>query len=338
MDKPLVSVIIVNYNGARIIEECLYSLYNQTVSQIEIIVLDNNSNDESIQILEKHTDKIKLIKSNSNVGFACGNNIGLSEAKGEFIALLNNDAIANPDWLEKMLQAIQKSRTIGSCGCKIISYYDRERMDSAGLLVSIDGLSRGRGRDKPVDEYNQYEEILIPSGCAALYRREAIDEVGFFDEDFFCYCEDTDLGMRLQLYGWKSVYVPEAIVYHKYSQTSGKYSLFKAQMVERNHYWFVLKNYPLSLVILNPLFTVRRYAYQLLSTVRNKGATSELVNSASKYDLIKTLLIAHFQFWVKFPRMLKKRYKVQRNRRVGTKDFIQWLKKYNISLDELFRS
>lgn len=337
MDKPIVSIVIVNYNGARIIEECLHSLYKQTLSQIEIIVVDNNSSDNSIEILNKHADKIKLIKSSNNNGFAKGNNIGILEASGEFIALLNNDAIANSDWLEKMLEAINTRRDLGSCGCKIISYYERETMDSAGLLISVEGLSRGRGRGKAIDEYNQYEEILIPSGCAAMFRKSALDEVGLFDEDFFCYCEDTDLGLRLQLYGWKSVYVPDAIVYHKYSQTSGKYSLFKALLVERNHYWFLIKNYPTILIILNPIFTLRRFIYQFVSILSKKGATSEFASSIPKIELIKTLLNAHFQFWAKLPYMLKKRAKIQREKKITTKAFFDWLKNYNITLAEIFK-
>jgi GT2 family glycosyltransferase len=335
--NKLVSVIIVNYNGEKYLEETILSLYNQTYPNIEIIVVDNNSKDGSIEILNKHLDRVKVIENKTNLGFAKGNNIGMEQSKGDYIALLNNDAVADPNWLKNIVDFMEQNPDVGSCGCKIISYYNRNIMDSAGLVISRDGMSRGRGREEPINFYNNNEEILIPSGCAALYRRIALDEVGLFDEDFFCYCEDTDLGLRLQLYGWKSFYIANSLVYHRYSSTSGKYSPFKAYLVERNHYWVVLKNYPAFFLFLNPFYTLNRYIFQLKSLIRNEGATSEFASSISKFQLISTVLKAHFDVWRSFPRSLKKRKIIQRQRSVSLREFNNWFNVYGITLENLFR-
>lgn len=333
----LVSVVIVNYNGEEYIEECLYSLYNQTYSNIEIIVLDNNSSDNSVAVLKKHEENIKLILCEENVGFAKGNNIAIKESSGEFIALLNNDAIADKEWIEKMVDAMNNNPLIGSCACKIISYYDNKVMDSAGLLISWDGMSRGRGREESIDNFNNKEYTLIPSGCAALYRKSALSEVGLFDESFFCYCEDTDLGIRLQLQGWRCIYVPEAKVFHRYSESAGKYSLFKAYHVERNHYWVVIKNYPLILVILNPFFTIYRYIYQVLDMFLGRGASNEIKASFKLMDLLSVLYRAHRDCIKEFVPMWRKRMVIQKNKKISSMDFLQWFKSYKITYRELFK-
>lgn len=304
--NKLVSIIIVNFNGAEYIVDCLESLINQTYENFEVIVLDNNSADNSVELIKKYPF-VKLIESTENLGFAKGNNEAINHSKGEYIALLNNDARADSEWLEKLVNELERNTELGSCGCKIISHYDPDVMDSAGLLVNASGMSRGRGRNENVLKYNVSEPILIPSGCAAMYRRKALDEVGLFDEDFFCYCEDTDLGFRLQIAGWKCLYVGDAIVYHRYSASSGKYSLFKTYLVERNHYWFVMKNYPLYLVLLNPIYTIRLYLFQLYNMYKEKGATNELMNNSSKKELFLTLLKAHRDVWGKLFIMMKKR-------------------------------
>ncbi|AIQ38139.1 MULTISPECIES: glycosyltransferase family 2 protein [Paenibacillus] len=333
----LISVIIVNFNGADYIGDCLDSLINQTYNNFEIIVLDNNSTDNSIDIIREYPS-VHLIKSEKNHGFAKGNNLAIKEAKGEYIALLNNDATAKASWLEQMANALDQNEELGSCGCKIISYFDQQLLDSTGLLINVSGMSRTRGRNESVQKYDVSEHILIPSGCAALYRKKALDEVGLFDEDFFCYCEDTDLGFRLQLAGWKCLYVSEAIVYHRYSSSAGKYSLFKTYLIERNHYWFVIKNYPASLILMNPIYTLRLYLFQIYSMYKEKGATNELMNNYSKRKLALTILRAHRDVWSKFFVMMKKRSDINKLKKVDNRLIKEWFKQYHISFSDLFKS
>lgn len=333
----LISVIIVNYNGADFIGESIESIINQTYNNWEIIVLDNNSSDNSVEIIKRYPS-VKLIESKINHGFAKGNNIAIREAGGKYIALLNNDATAEASWLESMVKFLDHNEEYGSCGCKIISYYEQKYLDSAGLLISPSGMSRARGRNESIHDYNTSEPILIPSGCAAMYRKKALDEVGLFDEDFFCYCEDTDLGFRLQIAGWKCFYVSEAVVYHRYSSTTGKYSLFKTYLVERNHYWFVIKNFPISLVLMNPIHTIRLYFHQLLNMFNQKGATSELMSNTSTKKLILTLLKAHKDVWKMLFVMLKKRSTNNKLKKVDNRQIKEWIKQYNISVADLFKS
>jgi GT2 family glycosyltransferase len=335
--NKLVSVIIVNYNGAEFLDECIESISNQTYTNWEMIILDNNSKDNSIELIKKYPF-VKLIESTENLGFAKGNNVAINHSNGEYIALINNDARADSYWLEKLVYQLENNTELGSCGCKIISHYDPDLMDSAGLLVNESGMSRGRGRTKSVLEYSNSEPILIPSGCAVLYRKKALDEVGLFDEDFFCYCEDTDLGFRLQIAGWKCFYVGDAIVHHRYSASSGKYSLFKAYLVERNHYWFVMKNYPMSMVLLNPLYTFKLYLSQLTNMYKEEGATSELIGNTSKKDMFLTLLKAHRDVWRKFIVMMKKRLEINKIKKVDNKQIKEWIQQYNISFFDLFNS
>jgi len=335
--NKLVSIIIVNFNGAEYIVDCLESLINQTYEDFEIIVLDNNSVDNSVELIKKYP-LVKLIESTENLGFAKGNNEAINQSKGEYIALLNNDARADSEWLGNLVNVLERNTELGSCGCKIISHYDPDVMDSAGLLVNASGMSRGRGRNENVQKYNVSEPILIPSGCAAMYRRKALEEVGLFDEDFFCYCEDTDLGFRLQIAGWKCFYVSEAIVHHRYSASAGKYSLFKTYLVERNHYWFVIKNYPTSLLLMNPIYTLRLYLYQLVNMYKEKGATKELMNNSSKKDLFLTLFKAHKDVWGKFLVMMRKRSEINKFKKVDNKQIKEWIKQYNISFSDLFKS
>lgn len=333
----LISVIIVNYNGANFIGDSIESIINQTYKKWEIIVLDNNSNDNSVEIIKQYPS-VKLIESKTNLGFAKGNNVAIRESKGTYIALLNNDATAEALWLESMAKILDHNDEYGSCGCKIISYYEQDCLDSVGLLISPSGMSRARGRNESIHNHNTSEPILIPSGCAALYRKKALDEVGLFDEDFFCYCEDTDLGFRLQLAAWKCFYVSEAVVYHRYSATSGKYSLFKTYLVERNHYWFVIKNYPLSLVLMNPIHTFKLYFHQLLNMYKQKGATSELINNTSTKKLLLTLLKAHRDVWKMLFVMLKKRSENNKLKKVDNRQIKIWMKQYSISATDLFKS
>ena len=134
---------------------------------------------------------------------------------------------------------------VGMCASKILTYDDPRVIDSVGLLLFRDGLGRGRGRlQRDVGAFNKPEDVLLPSGCAALYRRAMLDEIGLFDEAFFMYCEDVDLGLRGRVAGWRCRFVPDAVVRHRYSASAGRYSLRKVFLVERNRIWVMVKYFP----------------------------------------------------------------------------------------------
>jgi len=334
----LISVIILNYNGKDYIEECLDSVLDQTYEPLEIIVVDNASNDSSLEIIkEKYSSKIKLIESNTNLGFAGGNNLALDYTKGEFIALLNNDAVADRRWIEEFMSAVNRcDGTFGMWASKILFYDDREIIDTAGHLIYPDGLNRGRGKgEKDKGQYDKEEEVFFPSGCAAIYRKEMLDIIGFFDPDFFAYGDDTDLGMKARIAGWKCIYVPKSVVYHHSSAASGKYSPLKAYLVERNRLWVLIKYFPLRYILLSPFYTVLRWILQLYGALTGKGAAGRFTEQYSLWKLISVLLRACFDAIRGSLKMIRKRLALNKIKKTSRRDFSLWIKRYRISAKEI---
>lgn len=223
-----VSVIIVDY-GRHLLHDCLESLKAQTFKDFEVIVIDNNVH---------------------NRGFSKGCNEGIRQAKGEYIALLNNDARAHAHWLEELVKAVDKCPNAGMFASRVLK--PDGNLESAGCWIHPDGNGMCR-RD-------EIHRVAFPSGCAALYRKSMLDEIGLFDERFFAYNEDTELGMRARKAGYGCVYVPLAIVTHLGSQSTSRNSLKKLFWVERNRVLIMLKHYSFLQMIRSIPWTVARYA------------------------------------------------------------------------------
>ena len=213
-------------------------------------------------------------------------------AEGDYIVTLNNDTRAEPDWLETLVKVADSHPQAGMVGSRICSFSDPDIIDSIGMGICLDGMSRGRFRNKRWSKLRlqDVETILFPSACVALYRRSMLEEIGFFDDDFFAYAEDSDLGLRGRLAGWEAVAATQAVVYHKYSQTGGKLSPFKVYLVERNHYWVVWKNFPFSRIITLPFYSIWRYCEQLRSVLSGGGTGDEFRASGSRIELIKAMI------------------------------------------------
>lgn len=334
-----VSVIIVNWNKKELLERCLKSLQEQTFKDFEVIVVDNGSTDSSVDFIKKNFfDFVKLIEKDRNLGFAKGNNVGIERAKGKYIMTLNNDTILEKDCIWRLVESVNASaQDIGMWAPKILSMETPHMVDSVGgLLVSMDGIGKGRGRleiDK--GNYDIIKEILLPSACAALYRKDMLEDVGLFDEDFFAYCEDTDLGLRARLKGWKALSVPQAVVYHAYSATGAKYSPFKAFLVERNHLWVALKNFPIRLLVLLPFYSLWRYFVQVYGIIAGRGAGGRFLEEASSFMLLYILFKSYIFAIVKVPSVLKKRWNIQRGRRISSGEMVKLLKAHNIKMKDL---
>lgn len=274
-----VSVVIVNFNGAAHLDDCLPSLAAQTYRDFEVLFVDNGSSDGSISRAEALLPGVRCISLATNTGFAAGNNVGIRAARGRYLVLLNNDTQADPRFLEELVRSADNGPRVGMVGPKILNFFDRGTIDSVGgLVLTPDGIGQGRGRgQRDCGQYDSLENILLPSGCAALYRREMLDEVGLLDERFFAYCEDTDLGLRCRWAGWEAVSSPRAVVYHKYSASSGKHSPLKMYLVERNHYWVALRNFPWTVLTAVPFWTAARFAIMAYAVAsrRGKGAAGQ---------------------------------------------------------------
>lgn len=334
--SPAISVIVLNYNGKRFLDECVASLQAQTFQDFELLLVDNASEDGSVAYLqERFADQAVLIFNDRNYGFAEGNNIAIRRAKGRFIAFLNNDTRVDPDWLQALAAAADDHPEAGMFACQIRSYADPGILDSIGIALYRDGMSRGKGRQEPIENYLIEREVFAPSGCAALFRREVLDQIGLFDGDFFAYCEDTDLGMRARLAGWSCWYVPRARVYHHYSGTSGEVSPFKAYLVERNHLWLVVKLFPKRLILLSVWYTLLRYCLQAYGVMTNKGASGAFAKQLPAYRLLFILLRAYWGTIVAMPTLLRKRQAVRRLTSVSRADIAGWFDRFGLSAREL---
>ncbi len=335
-EPPLVSAIVVNHDGAHLLEACLDSLFAQTWPRLEVLVVDNGSSDGSVDLVEsRYGDRVRLVRLEENRGFAGGTNAALPHLRGELVAFLNNDARAEPDWLERMVEAMQADAGVGMCACKIL-LEGAEVIDKAGHLIFLDGQNRGRGTGQPDDgRFDEPGEALFPDGCAALYRRRLLEETGGLDEDFFAYADDADLGLRARWLGWECQYVPDAVVRHRQSATTGPHALQKVYWVERNRLWLAAKNFPLPLLLLNPLFTAYRWSWNLLAALAGRGASGAFRRQHRWTAATKTAARAGWDSWRGLPPMLRKRGEVLRNRKLTNREFLRLLWRFRISARQL---
>lgn len=523
MGEPLVSVVVVTLNNIPLLRGCLSSLKSQTHKNLEIILVDNGSTDDVRTFAKTEFPDAVYIRLEENAGFAGGNNVGISKAKGEYIALINNDATASEGWISAMVKAMEADGRTGQVASIILDgnnvikvgthivksieefinqvlssgdnvrrsmslwkvsheeavmlkqktgldvegydhtidsysmrhifekhgkasteephgqipvaredvlmipeiianpdsieyagktrigadsityqkrcngtvYYveelrtgrkelaaksmykkraatdvpsvpqsgigeskplsvtsetlrpasnigqfsgkvnnDGEILDSVGLGVAFDGMTRQCQNGKKPPELSAPSEVLMASGCACLFRGAALREVGLFDDDFFAYCEDADLGLRLRLAGWNAVAAPGAIVRHFYSMTAGKFSARKIYLVERNHFWVAVKNFPLLLLPLVPFVTVWRYFVQLFLLLSG-GKLSGFVESAGFWEIAKAHLRAYRDVVLALPSMFKKRLAQGKIRRLGTVQTTRLLLKHRLSMREI---
>ena len=298
-----VSIIVVNWNGAHYLRECLRSLSEQTYTNFEIILVDNGSSDDSIRLVREHFQKVKLVELADNLGFTGGNTAGLTVAQGDFIALVNNDTRAEADWLEKLLPPMLTDSTVGICASKLI-VDGTDRIDSAGDGVTTAGVGFNRGLWVDRRNYSSLEPVFGACAAASLYRRRMIDEVGFLDEDFFLYDEDVDLSFRARLAGWTCMFVPQAVVYHKGNATSVRLSDLHVYYHTRNLEFVWIKNMPAALML--------RFAHHKL--VQEIGAFSYLCLRHTKWI---PFLRAKIDAVRMMRKMLKKRAEIQKGKKVS---------------------
>ncbi len=249
------------------LEACLRSLRSQTITDFDVIVVDNSG-----KRLVRPDAATQVLYNDRNVGFGAAVNQGIRASDTPFVATLNDDAVAQPRWLESLLSAMEQRYEIGMCASQV--RLDAEHLDSAGMLICADGSSKQRGHLEPPSAYSRPQEVLLPSASAALYRRDMLDEIGLFDENFFLYCEDTDLGLRARWAAWECRYVPQAVVQHKYSHSAGKASGLKAYYVERNRLYTIFKNFPLDSLLMVPFYASARYFWHGVYAMQGKGAAA----------------------------------------------------------------
>ena len=237
------TIIIPNYNGLKFMEPCFAALEEQTARDFKVLVVDNGSTDGSVEWLkEKNIPSIFL---EENTGFSGAVNVGIQAADTPYVILLNNDTQVDPQYVEKLQRAIERSDKIFSVSSKVIQMFAPKLMDDAGDMYSIMGWAYQRGVGRPVEKYDKGRRVFSANAAAAIYRRKVFDEIGLFDEMHFAYLEDVDIGYRAKLYGYDNIYCPDAKVYHVGSGTSAegsKYSAFKVKLAARNNIYLNYKN------------------------------------------------------------------------------------------------
>jgi GT2 family glycosyltransferase len=324
-----VSVVIPTLAADERLRECLAGLERQTRRDFETVVVDNSG--KGLARLAGAAPAVRVIENSRNLGFggAINQAIGLTEAP--FVATLNDDAVPCPRWLESLLGALEARPDAGMCASQV-RFYGEECLDSAGMLVCGDGSSKQRGHGKPPDDFPVAEEVLFPSGSAAVYRRRMLAAIGGFDDRFFLYCEDTDLGLRARWAGWKCLYVPEAVVEHRYSHSAGRASPLKAYYVERNRLFVVAKNFPMGMLLAAPWIAALRYFWHAWHLVRGRGAAARFhAEGHGAARLLLYILRAHIALAWHVRRLWRQRRAIRAQARITPAVFGHLVRSHSIS-------
>jgi GT2 family glycosyltransferase len=240
------SVIIPNWNGAHHLPACLDSLREQTYANFETILVDNGSTDNSLELLARDYPEVRVLALPSNRGYAGGCKAGFEAASGEILVVLNNDTAVTPTWLEALLAALDRHPEAGMATPKVLLWDDHTRLHTTGDYVRANGIPDSRGVwQQDEGQYDQEPYVFGASGVAPAYRRAMLDEIGLFDADYQSYCEDVDLSWRAQLAGYRCVYAPDSVLYHKVSAT-GK-GVLRSFYVARNTIWMLAQDLPRAL-------------------------------------------------------------------------------------------
>lgn len=244
MSEPLASVIIVSWNGKGWLERCLPAVEAQQGVSFEIVVVDNGSTDGSADFIEQFFPSVRLIRNRQNRGFAAATNQGFAAARGQYLATLNNDAIAEPDWLAALVEACEADNNLAMAASRMVRLDDPTRFDSAGIAPDRYGFAWNLRAGETVPAREAPREVFGACAGAALYRRSMLEDVGLFDERFVSYYEDVDLAWRAQLRGWPGRYIPSAVVRHAHSATGRRLPAQKRFLLGRNRLLTALKNMP----------------------------------------------------------------------------------------------
>jgi GT2 family glycosyltransferase len=309
----LVSVVIPNWNGRQLLRECLESLRAQTYPRLEVIVADGASTDGSDQLVKDEYPEFTLLRLPENRGFTGNVNAGLRAARGQALALLNNDAEAEPAWVAELVGGLMVAPDVGSCASKILERGDRTTIASAGDLLRRSGLPAQRGNGQPDDgRFDADREVFAASGGAAIYRREMLEDVGLLDEGYFMYLEDVDLGLRARLRGWGCRYVPTARVRHRVSATGG--GTLASFYVARNAFRLLARGFPTAAL---------RACWPEI--VRAQLARGREAAAAWRGAEARATLRGQLAGLLEIPKALRSRRSIQARRRISDRAFLDLL-------------
>jgi GT2 family glycosyltransferase len=330
LPDPLVTVVIPTLAADVRLQECMAALGQQTQPDFEVIIVDN-SGSGAVRRNSVVWPGVRVLEEPRNVGFGAAVNHAFRQSRSPFLATLNDDAAPHPGWLAALVAALDARPDAGMCASQV-RLYGEDALDSAGMLVCGDGSSKQRGHARPAECFPVAEEVLFPSGSAALYRRAMLDRIGLFDEDFFLYCEDTDLGLRARWAGWRCLYAPEAVVEHHYSHSAGRASPLKAYYVERNRLFVLAKNFPARMLASAPFVSLARYCWHFLFLLRGRGAAARFrLEGDSVWRMPLYVLQAHGALLTNAPALWRKRREIRRTARLTPHIYRRLLRSHSIS-------
>lgn len=315
-----VSIVIPNWNGKHLLKVCLSSLKKQTFKDMEIVVVDNGSTDGSADYIKRYFAEVKIVPLDKNYGFAKAVNEGIKNSKGKYVVLINNDAEVEKSCLEYLIKAIKSHKKVGFVATKMLNFYNRKIIDSAGDYIDNVGHANNIGMgEKDSEKYNVPGYTFLVTGGGSIFRREVFERVGFFDEDYFAYFEDVDLCLRSQMQGFKGWFEPKAKIYHIHKATSLRFSSFLEYLQFRNMMITIIKDFPNKLIWSN--FNWLLILLVNLNTVRFL-ATKGLLMSALKAEM--------YVLW-NLPKLLNKRFAIQNTKKVSDDYLISNFQKKKIT-------
>jgi len=315
---PLVSVVIVNYNGKEYISRCLEAVCRSSYTNIEIIIVDNGSEDGSVETLNKYRRKnsqIKLVLLNKNYGPSYARNRGVSESKGDYLAFLDNDTVPDPDWIVPLVNIFQKDMTVGACQCKLLLLREPEKFDYAGDFLSQIGflVQKVEGGEVDKGQVDKNFEILSAKSAGMAIRKDVFNQIGGFDKDYFIYLEETDLGWRTWLAGYRIIFVPDSVVYHEFGTTN----IIDPASQNYRVKFHGTKNYIMTLIKnLGKINLFKILPKHILLWI---GVVCVLILKGKFKDSYFVLKGIIWNFFNAF-RIGKKRFKIQRERKISDRD------------------
>ena len=315
-----ISVIIPNWNGKNLLQDCLRSLGRQSFRDFEIILVDNGSNDASVEYVNKKFPKVKIIVLQKNFGFARAINEGVKKTLADYVAFLNNDTEVDKDWLKNLISCANSHPEVVSVNSKLLNFYDRKKIDGVGILVNEVGQARSIGwQEQDSGQFEKEQYIFGASGGAALFRRTDFIKVGMFDENYFMYCEEVDFAFRAQFLGYKSIYCPGAVVYHKHKATAKRLPQHIEYWQFKNMTQTIIKDFPASILF-------KKWRWLKIILIHLNTIFYQLKNG-----YFWPPAVAEFWLIIHLPYLLRQRKKIQETRIVSDEYLESFLVKKEIT-------